>query len=178
MSIPKPNFVSHNLSFYERRYCRRIWGKERQNQLTGDHLNKLTHHSNKKAHLVMAGSHSHLHSARSDIFLLKLQMMAGVPRFERGVMLLESIGLPLTDTPITSRHIEKMFYGALPLELLPYVAGEDGTWTHNFRLGRLNYFKKFAVCVFMEEETRFELAEVLPSPPFQDGAINHSATLP
>ena len=75
----------------------------------------------------MAGSHSHLHSARSDIFLLKLQMMAGVPRFERGVMLLESIGLPLTDTPITSRHIEKMFYGALPLELLPYVAGEDGT---------------------------------------------------
>lgn len=30
----------------------------------------------------------------------------------------------------------------------------------------------------MEEETRFELAEVLPSPPFQDGALNHSATLP
>ena len=31
---------------------------------------------------------------------------------------------------------------------------------------------------YMEEETRFELAEVLPSPPFQDGALNHSATLP
>ena len=26
---------------------------------------------------MKAGSHSHLHSARSDIFLLKLQMMAG-----------------------------------------------------------------------------------------------------
>ena len=31
---------------------------------------------------------------------------------------------------------------------------------------------------YVEEETRFELAEVLPSPPFQDGALNHSATLP
>ena len=30
----------------------------------------------------------------------------------------------------------------------------------------------------MEEETGFELAEVLPSPPFQGGALNHSATLP
>ena len=30
----------------------------------------------------------------------------------------------------------------------------------------------------LEEETRFELAEVLSSPPFQDGALNHSATLP
>lgn len=47
MPIPKPNFVSHNLSFCEKQYCRRIWGRERQNQLTGDHLNKLTHHSNK-----------------------------------------------------------------------------------------------------------------------------------
>ena len=47
MPIPEPNSVSHNLSFCEREYCRRIWGRERQNQLTGDHWNKLAHHSDK-----------------------------------------------------------------------------------------------------------------------------------
>ena len=54
-----------------------IWVKERQNQLTGDHLNKLTYHSNKKAHLVRAGSYSHLHSARSDIFFLNYRWWQG-----------------------------------------------------------------------------------------------------
>ena len=75
--------------------------RERQNQLTGDHLNKLTYHSNKKsAHLVKAGSHSHLHSARSDIFLLKLQMMAAAVGIGPTFALLESAVLPLNDTAI------------------------------------------------------------------------------
>lgn len=104
--------------------------RERQSQLTGDHLNKLTYHSNKKVHLVKAGSCSHLHSARSDIFLLKLQMMARTVRFE-----------------LTSQGFGGPYATITPD---PYMA----------------------------EETRFELVEVLPSLPFQDSALNHSATLP
>ena len=73
--------------------------RERQNQLTGDHLNKLTYHSNKKAHLVKAGSYSHLHSARSDIFLLKLQMMAGAEGFEPSLAVLETVVLTVGRHP-------------------------------------------------------------------------------
>ena len=103
MPIPEPNSVSHNLSFCERQYCRRIWGRERQNQLTGDHWNKLAHHSDKNG---------------------------------------KGLG---TRTPTDA-------FGERNATITPVP--------------------------YMEEETRFELAEVLPSPPFQDGALNHSATLP
>ena len=44
---PRPNLVSHNLSFCERQYCRRSCGRERQAQLTGDHWNKLVYCSDK-----------------------------------------------------------------------------------------------------------------------------------
>ena len=40
-----------------------------------------------RQYLVKAGSHSHLHSARSDIFLLKLQMMARVVGIRTHVVL-------------------------------------------------------------------------------------------
>ena len=77
--------------------------RERQSQLTGDHLNKLTYHSNKNG---------------------------------------KGLG---TRTPTDA-------FGERNATITPVP--------------------------YMEEETRFELAEVLPSPPFQDGALNHSATLP
>ena len=59
----------------------------------------------KSAHLVKAGSHSHLHSARSDVFLLKLQMMARVVGIRTHVVLThtsfgDSRHRPLGDTRI------------------------------------------------------------------------------
>ena len=123
MPIPESNSVSHNLSFCERQYCRRIWGRERQNQLTGDHLNKLTYHSNK---------------------------------IGRGWEI---------RTPIDS------FGDCSP-----------SRWTNPlykwWALTRHSFNCPTTRQTTLEEETRFELAEVLPSLPFQDSAINHSAILP
>ena len=102
-----------------------IWVKERQNPLTVDHLKWLIHHSIKKARLVWVGSRTHLRIKRAcDVFVsLKLQTMAWVLRLERRVMLLESIGLPLTDTHIwgkwrgTISQPSEPQSAALPIEL-------------------------------------------------------------
>ena len=58
-------------------------------------------------------------------------------RLQRATVLETAV---LTITPrgsILTRH-SLIFNGALPAELLPYMAGEDGTRTHDIRLGRLN----------------------------------------
>ena len=48
---------------------------------------------------MKAGSYSYLHSARSDIFLLKLQMMARAEGFEPSLAVLETVVLTVGRHP-------------------------------------------------------------------------------
>ena len=70
---------------------------------------------------MKAGSHSHLHIARSEIFLLKLQMMARALRLERRVTILETVGLPINRHP----HMEEEV-GFEPTEGFPSPPFQDG----------------------------------------------------
>ena len=64
--------------------------------------------------------------------------MAGAVRIELTSAVLETAVLTFERHPNISTRHNLIFNGTLPVELLPYMAGEDGTRTHNFRLGRLN----------------------------------------
>ena len=78
-------------------------------------------------------------------------LLAGAVRIELTSAVLETAVLTFERHPNISTRHNLIFNGALPVELLPYMAGEDGTRTHNFRLGRLNQWiavYAFILCIY------------------------------